>query len=104
METEKPYLLPKLTLPELAEKCGMSTHLLSRVINEEFGKNFFEFVNYYRVEEFKNELLDQENKNLTFLAVAYKSGFNSKTTFNTAFRSITGQTPREFYRKTVNQN
>ncbi|NUM70100.1 MAG: helix-turn-helix transcriptional regulator [Ignavibacteriaceae bacterium] len=104
MENDKPYLQPKLTLPELAEKCNMSTHLLSRVINEEFGKNFFEFVNQYRVEEFKNELKEEENKNLTILALAYKAGFNSKTTFNTAFRSITGQTPREFHRILRNQS
>lgn len=100
METDKPYLEPKLTLAELSEKCEISTHQLSRVINEKYGKNFFEFVNTYRVEEFKQLVNTDPIENFTLLAIAYKAGFNSKTTFNTAFKKITSQTPKE-YLKTV---
>jgi len=97
MKEEKPYLEPKLTLNDLAEKAGITSHLLSRVINEKFEKNFFEFVNNYRVEEFKSISTKDNSQNKTLLALAYESGFNSKTTFNTVFKKITHQTPREFY-------
>jgi AraC-like DNA-binding protein len=96
MKNEKPYLEPKLTLARLAELCGISSHQLSKVINEKHRKNFFEYVNTYRVEEFKNLIKDNHSENLTLLAVAYQSGFNSKTTFNTAFKKITNQTPKEY--------
>lgn len=101
MEKDKPYLRPRLTLSELAQLCGMTPHLLSRVINEKFGKNFFEFVNAYRIEEFKQLASKDEYSHLTLLALAFEAGFNSKTTFNTAFRKITGETPGSFYSKTV---
>lgn len=96
MNSAKPYLEPKLTLAELADKCGLSTHQLSRVINERYEKNFFEYINSFRVEEFKHLVKKDPAENLTLLAVAYQSGFNSKTTFNTAFKKITSQTPKEY--------
>ena len=96
MEKEKPYLDPKISLAQLAQSLDLNTHLLSRVINERFVKNFFEFINTYRVEEFKNLVSKSENKNYTLLSIAYDSGFNSKTTFNTAFKKITKQTPKEY--------
>lgn len=102
MLEKKPYLNPRLTLPELAEMSGISTHLLSRIINEKHQKNFFSYINSYRIEEFKKIVERQEKKNLTLLAIAYEAGFNSKTTFNTAFKKLTNQTPKEYYRLAVN--
>ncbi len=96
MRELRPYLEPKLTLPALSEITGISQHILSRVINEKFGKNFFEFVNSYRVEEFKRLATAEKLKNMTLLALALEAGFNSKSTFNTAFKKIARQTPREF--------
>lgn len=97
MIEEKPFLQPKLTISDLSKISGISLHLLSRIINEKFNKNFFEFVNNYRIEEFKSQLNNPENKNLTFLAIAFQVGFNSKTTFNTAFKKIENKTPREYF-------
>lgn len=103
MSESKPYLNPKLTLAELSEMSGINTHLLSRVINEKHNKNFFAFINSYRIEEFKKIIENDESKHLTLLAVAYDAGFNSKTTFNTAFKKLTNQTPREYFKLATNE-
>ena len=96
MEVEKPYLNPKLTLDKLADIAGITPHLLSKTINEVFDKNFFLFVNDYRVKEFKILIKNDELKNHTILSLAFDSGFNSKTTFNTAFKNVTKLTPKEY--------
>lgn len=101
MVDQKPFLNPKLTLLELAEMLETNTNTLSRVINEGYGCNFYDYVNKYRIEEFK-KLVNQDNyKNLTFLGIAYEVGFNSKTTFNRAFKKLEGITPREYYREVL---
>lgn len=98
MKEIKPFLNPKLTLSELSEISGINSHLLSRIINEKHNQNFFEYVNSHRIEEFKQIVKNEEKKSLTLLAMAYEAGFNSKTTFNTAFKKITNLTPREYLR------
>lgn len=103
MDTEKPFLNPKLTLLELAEMMETNTHTLSRVINESLNRNFYDFVNYYRVEEFKTRVNQEDCRNLTFLAIAHQVGFSSKTTFNRAFKKLEGLTPREFHKKLVSE-
>jgi AraC-like DNA-binding protein len=75
----------------------MPPHVLSRVINDGFGKNFFDFINTYRIEEFKRRADDPHYKNFTLLGIAYEVGFNSKSAFNRSFKKITGQTPREHF-------
>lgn len=90
------YINPKLTLNELAVKLKMPPHVLSKVINEGFGKNFFDFINTYRIEEFKRLLVDPRYQHFTFLGIAYEVGFNSKTAFNRSFKKITQQTPKEY--------
>lgn len=96
METEKVYLDPDLGLPELAAKVGLSTHDLSFVINEGFQENFFQFVNRYRIEEAKVLLRSPHHKHLNILGIAYEVGFRSKSTFNTTFKKLTGQSPSYF--------
>ncbi|QQS35975.1 MAG: AraC family transcriptional regulator [Ignavibacteriales bacterium] len=103
MRETKPYLNPKLTLTELSEISGINTHLLSRIINEKHNKNFFAYVNSFRIEEFKQILEKEESKNLTLLAIAFEAGFNSKTTFNTAFKKLTNQTPSEYFKLAGNE-
>ncbi|MFN8354906.1 MAG: helix-turn-helix domain-containing protein [Spirosomataceae bacterium] len=93
----KPYINAGLTLNEMASKLKMSPHLLSKVINEVYGKNFFDFVNAYRIEEFIERFEDSRNKNFTMLAIAFDVGFNSKTAFNRAFKKMTQQSPREYF-------
>ena len=96
MELRKYYLEDTLSLPKLAEYTQNSTHDLSYIINEGFGENFFQFVNRYRVEEAKRLLLSSKSAQLNILGIAYESGFNSKTTFNTTFKKMTGVSPSEF--------
>lgn len=96
-KNKKPYLNSRLTLREVAEALGTSENLLSHIINRQTGKNFFEFVNSYRVEEFKSMAGLPEYRNYTLISIAYESGFNSKATFNRVFKNSTGKTPSEFY-------
>jgi len=101
MEEEKVFTQNKLTLGELAEMILISSHNLSEVINTKTGMNFFDFINQYRIEEVKREIINPENDNLTLLAIAMNAGFNSKSSFNTLFKKYENITPTE-YRK-VNQ-
>jgi AraC-like DNA-binding protein/TM2 domain-containing membrane protein YozV len=96
MEVEKPYLNEKLTLKEVAETLNISTNHLSQVINENLEKNFFDFVNRYRVDLAKQKLRDHSNKNYTLLSIAYDCGFSSKSSFNAIFKRFEGTTPSEF--------
>jgi AraC-like DNA-binding protein len=100
MTASKPYLNPELSLSQLADELGMSNHILSQVINEKFGLNFFDFVNGYRVEEFKLRASDPEYNNLSLLGLALDCGFNSKSAFNRIFKQKTGLTPSQ-YKKTL---
>lgn len=96
MSTHKPFLKPKLKIKDLTELTGISSHHISQVVNEEFQKNFYEFINYYRVEEAKKLLKDPDYKNFTYTAIGFEVGFNSKSTFYTAFKKLTGVTPAQF--------
>ncbi len=93
---EKPYLDPSLSLRSLAEQTEIHPNQLSWLLNVKFGKNFNDFINHYRVETFKELARDPKNGHLTLMALAYDSGFNSKTVFNTYFKKETGLTPKEF--------
>jgi AraC-like DNA-binding protein len=97
MSQHKPYTNPNLTIHELAMGVKIPPHVLSRVINDGFGKNFFDFVNQYRVEEFKHRMDDPRTKNYTLLSLAFEVGFNSKTAFNRAFKKLTNLTPKEYF-------
>jgi AraC-like DNA-binding protein len=96
MQTQKPYLDSNITLPELARYLSLSVHHLSQVINEKINQNFFEFINQYRVEEAKKNLVDPERKNLTIAAIGFESGFNSNSSFNAVFKKATNKTPSQF--------
>ena len=102
MVQSKPYLNPKLTLNELAHQLNVSPHVMSKTLNDSFQKNFFDFINTYRTEAFKEKLDDPKFQNYTFLAVAFEAGFNSKTAFNRSFKRVTGQSPSE-YLSSINQ-
>jgi adenylate cyclase len=96
MTKEAPYLNPELSLRSLASLIGMQANHLSWLLNESLGKNFNEFINHYRIETFKNLAKNPNNANITVIGLAYDSGFNSKTVFNTYFKKETGLTPKEF--------
>jgi AraC-like DNA-binding protein len=94
MEVEKPFLRPDFSLPELASKLKLTVHQLSQVINDGLGKSFFEMTAEYRIEEAK--LLLKEKVNIKVEEIAEEVGYNSKSSFNTAFKKITGMTPSEW--------
>jgi AraC-like DNA-binding protein len=98
-EKEKPYLNGQLNLVDLSEYLNISIHHLSQIINERLGKNFFDFVNEYRVQEVKTRLSNSEHKQYTLLSIAYDSGFNSKSNFNSTFKKITGFTPSQYLKQ-----
>jgi AraC-like DNA-binding protein len=94
MERDKPFLQPGFSLPELAGKLNATVHVLSQVINDGLGKNFFEMVAAYRVEEAKRLLKEQPHVKVE--EIAEQVGYNSKSSFNTAFKKISGKTPSEY--------
>ena len=99
MDTQKPYLDPDLTIEGLSGQLDVPVKVLSQVINESLGQNFFDFVNTYRVEEAKRLLNNPRDPKTTVLEVMYQAGFNSKSSFNTAFKKIALTTPSEYKKK-----
>lgn len=96
MLQEKLYRNPELTLSELAAHLGTNPSFLSKIINRIFEKNFNDFVNQYRVMEVKAQLSNPEFAHLTIMSLAYDAGFNSKATFNRAFKKFTGDSPKTY--------
>jgi len=96
MDDEKPYLDGDLTIHDLSQKTGIPRHHITEVLNEKYGRNFFTFVNEYRVREVISRINDPKYQRYTILAIAFDSGFNSKSTFNTIFKAYTGNTPSEY--------
>lgn len=96
METQKPFLDPTLSLVGLADAVGSSPHHVSRVINEDLGLSFYEYINSLRVEEAKRIMSGNEFQEAKVIAIAFESGFNSKSAFNSAFRKFAGMTPSDF--------
>jgi AraC-like DNA-binding protein len=103
MLTKKPFHNSKLTLSELAKQINSQPHILSKTINEHYGKNFFDLINGYRIEEFKELIKNPAFHNYTLLAIAYEVGFNSKTAFNRSFKKATNQTPKEYFNQIKKQ-
>jgi len=99
MAEKKPFLDPTLTLRGLAHMMDLQPNHLSQLLNEGFDKNFAEFVNSYRLETFKSKAADSTQQHLTIIALAYDSGFNSKTVFNTFFKRVEGKTPTAFWKE-----
>lgn len=100
MEEEKLYRDPNLTLPQLAQRLSIPPRYLSQILNESFGRSFYEFINDYRIRECKEIFKSVEQPRRTILEIIYSVGFNSKSTFNSSFKRTTGVTPSE-YRKLV---
>ncbi len=94
MSEEKFYLQNDLRLASLAQILDTSPQLLSEYFNQSEGKTFFQYINELRVTEAKKLLIN--NRDTAILDVAYSSGFNSKSTFNTAFKNISGVSPSEW--------
>lgn len=100
MHTEEPYLNPSLTIRNLAEQVNIPMRDLSVLINQDLKQHFFDFINEYRIEKAKEILKDSTKNKQTVLEILYEVGFNSKSSFNTAFKKHTGTTPTQ-YRKSI---
>ncbi|MEE9372555.1 MAG: helix-turn-helix domain-containing protein [Saprospiraceae bacterium] len=98
MISEKLYQDDNLNMTTLSKKTGLSNSYLSQIINQKEGKNFFDFVNEYRIDEVKARMKDRDYNHYTILGIAQNAGFKSKSTFNSFFKKSTGLTPSE-YRK-----
>lgn len=99
MEEKKLYLNPDLSMQELSEELSVPVKHLSYMLNQVFHLNFYDYVNQYRIEASKALLSNPAKSKMTILEIAYEVGFNSKSTFNAAFKKQTGITPSAF-RKT----
>ena len=100
---EKEYLNPHLSLESLSNRMQLSKSHLSRLINNEIGSSFSEYINTLRIEEAKAHLENPEFSKYTILAIGLEAGFSSKTTFNTTFKKITGLTPSQYRKKISNR-
>lgn len=97
--TEKPYVQSRLSIQDLAQALDVPVRHLSQVINEHLDQSFYDFINRYRVEEFKTRVADPRHKNYTLLSIAIDCGFNSKSSFNRIFKKFEGCTPTEYMRR-----
>jgi AraC-like DNA-binding protein len=94
----KPFRKADLTISDLADMLGTRPHILSRIINDQYDRNFRDFLNAYRIEEFIALANTKAFRHYTFLALAQEAGFNSKSTFNLAFKKFTNKSPREYFK------
>ncbi|XVJ67344.1 MAG: helix-turn-helix transcriptional regulator [Lacibacter sp.] len=101
MQSQHLYENAELTLSQLAKQLSTNPSLLSKVINTGFGINFNDFVNEYRINAMLEKLKQGEQKNQTLLGIAFDCGFNSKATFNRAFKKQTGLSPKEWMEKNL---
>jgi AraC-like DNA-binding protein len=104
MHTEMPYLQKELNLYSLSELLQVQPNHLSQVINSLEGQNFFDFINMHRVTAAKEKIGSQQFENLTLLGIAFECGFNSKASFNRAFKKFTGLTPTDFKKQSASSN
>ena len=100
MTAEKPFLNPMLTIQDVSQAIGIPVRELSVLINHKLGQHFYDFVNTYRIENAMQILKDGSKSKVTILEILYDVGFNSKSSFNTAFKKHTGNTPTS-YRRTL---
>ncbi|WP_202797930.1 helix-turn-helix domain-containing protein [Ochrovirga pacifica] len=100
MQKDSPFLNPSLTIQNVSDAIEIPVRELSLLINHKLNQHFYDFVNSYRINYAKNLLSDTTQKKRTILEILYDSGFNSKSSFNTAFKKETGTTP-SLYRKNL---
>ena len=98
METEKPYTNQDLKIVDLANGIGTSSHSLSYLFNQYLNQSYYDFINEYRIAEFKKLVNSTEYSKYTLSALAELCGFSSRASFFRSFKKITGITPNEYIR------
>lgn len=96
MGSSRLYLSPSLNLNSVASHLSVPPKTISAVLNQHMKKSFNEFVNHYRIEEFKKRVGSLEYEHLTITGLAFECGFNSQATFQRTFKQSTGMSPSEF--------
>jgi AraC-like DNA-binding protein len=96
---DKAYENPELSLTELAQQLQTNPSLLSKMVNRGFAMNFNDFINFYRVQAVITQLKKGLHQQQTLTSIAYDCGFNSKATFNRAFKKATGKTPQDYIKE-----
>ena len=96
MTEQHSFRNPTLSLSDLSKISGISERGISGSINAELDKNFYQFINEYRVEEMKRNLVDPDSSHFTIMSLAFEAGFNSKASFNRVFKASTGMTPKAY--------
>lgn len=96
IQTEKLYENPELSLSDISKKLQTNPSVVSKAINQGFRLNFNDCINHYRVQAVKSRLVDNAQHKQTLLGIAYDCGFNSKATFNRAFKKSTGLSPKDY--------
>lgn len=99
IKKHRPFLNPNLTVRDLSSELSIPYWHISEVIHRKYGQNFQKFINTFRIDEARR-LMEESGKKRSLLNIAYQSGFNTKSTFNGAFKTIMNQTPSQ-YRKTL---
>ena len=96
MKRDRLFLDASLKLSHIVKHTGSSQKVISTVLNQHLGKSFNEYVNEFRVNEFKTRLLNPKYRHLTITGIAFDCGFNSQATFQRTFKSVTKLSPSEF--------
>lgn len=100
ISSEKLFLDPELTLQQIVVRLKVPSYKISQSLSQSANQSFYELVNGYRIDRAKELLLDPNKRHFTILAIAFEAGFNSKSTFNNAFKKATGLTPSQFLKRT----
>jgi AraC-like DNA-binding protein len=101
---EKVFLDPNINLKTISSKIEASPHHVTETLNRLIGQSFSEYINNFRIEEFKILIAQEKYKNYSILGIAMEVGFNSKATFNAAFKKFTKQTPSQYKSDLLNIN
>ncbi|MCP5079108.1 MAG: helix-turn-helix transcriptional regulator [Psychromonas sp.] len=91
----------RLSIEQVAKQINIPSHYVSQVINEFYQCNFFDYINSHRLEAIKIQLHDEKQQQKNILEIALENGFNSKSTFNTAFKKLTGLTPSQYRKQSL---
>jgi AraC-like DNA-binding protein len=103
IEGDRLFLDPELTLNDLSQHVQLPPYLVSQAINTQLNKSFYDLINGYRVEEVKKLLYDPTHQHYKILSIAFQAGFNSKTVFNSVFKKMTGVTPTQYRKQSLNE-
>lgn len=96
MNQDELYKETELSLNDLARKLNTHPNYISQILNERLGVSFYDYINNFRIEEFKRLIAEPKNQQFTVLALAFDCGFNSKSSFNRYFKKMTNQTPSQY--------